>query len=147
MTPLVRTTARIDPAAAVFGAPLPDGVWDAHVAARWEGIARGTPLRHGGPPLPAPASGRAVAYSNRRRELTLDLKGRLQGVATDARPTEGRIGGRGDGRIVLPEVHFAETTAPPTAEPPRAPSDETAQRGCAGPIRVCSRCASSFVAR
>ena len=107
VTPVVRTTARVCPAAAVFGAPLPDGVWDAHVATRWEGLTRGTPLRASWPSAAGPGVGTSRRLTDRRRELTLDLEGRLQGVATAARPTEGRIGGQRDGHIVLPEVHPA----------------------------------------
>jgi len=118
VTPVVRAAAAVDPAAAVFGAPLPEAVWDAHIATRWEGLTRGTPLGYHVPPLPTIVASRAaIACSNRRHQLTLDTEGRLPDVANDSHPTVEDVAGGADGRTDIPEAHLAETTALPAARP------------------------------
>ena len=162
VTPLVRATAVVDPAAAVFGAPLPEGVWDVHVATRWEGLVRGAALGHRGRPLPA------LALRPRRRRLQQPAPGadpRHRGSAGERRERRPPDGG-GHPRERRRPHHHAAGGAPrrrrragtassrPGGEvrPSRGVSgggwsDDRGQRGCAGPSRVCRRCASSFVAR
>ncbi|MDH2443076.1 glycosyltransferase family 2 protein [Amnibacterium sp. CER49] len=115
VAPAVRTEVEVDLGTAASGHPLEDTVYDLYGAVRWGGLARSASIKYGKAARAALLDGRqAVAYKNKKGNLTLDLAGRLRSVVKDARPGEEHVHGA-DGRLTveLPEAVVHGTTALP----------------------------------
>jgi len=78
---------------AALGNRLTDSVWDLAIRAGWDGMIRRGELGYDGDPLPVIDGRRtAVAYSNQRRGLSLDVGQHTRTLLTDAAPRTGYAG-------------------------------------------------------
>lgn len=94
---------------AAMGGPLEPSLWDLHVRLEWDGMVRKSVMGYVGGPHPVVTPcGSAVAYSNQRAGLSVDLDRRTRTLATDASPRNGYAGPVGDFVTALQNVTICD---------------------------------------